>query len=112
MTVDELLARFPEIPRDLGSEPLLAELAEKCGSLLALATKPTPCATDQDAGNHYYLKLVGPLAIHGYGLSSRDKVLGQIRELLDRRDDDPEGFGASLLPEGVASGKGSGTSCA
>ena len=32
MTVDELLARFPEVPRDLSDEPILAEYVKAFGT--------------------------------------------------------------------------------
>jgi hypothetical protein len=111
MMLGELLARFPEIPRDLHDEPLLARLAETCGDLLQVARKPSACSRGHDAANHYYLKLVGPLSIYGYGLSSRDKVLGQIRDLVERREADPEGFAASLLPADTAPEEVRGPDC-
>ena len=43
MTVNELLALFPEVPRDLRDEPILAEYVKAFGPLLRLAQKPTPC---------------------------------------------------------------------
>src|SRR5713101_2651592 len=43
MTVDELLAHFPEVPRDLRDEPILAEYVKAFGPLLRLAQKPSPC---------------------------------------------------------------------
>ena len=100
MTVKELTARFPEIPADLHSEELLARFAESLGDLLRVARNPSNCAAEHDAGNHYYLKLVGPIAIYGYGLSSREQLLGEIRELLDRHASDPESFAESLIPSG------------
>ena len=45
MSVDELFARFPEIPADLRDEPVLAELAAACGELLAVAQRPSNCST-------------------------------------------------------------------
>ncbi len=99
MTVQELVAQFPEIPASLRGEPLLAQFAATCGDLLRVARKPSNCSTQYDAANHYYLKLIGPLAIHGYGLSSREKVLGQIQELVDRAQADPGRFPATLVPE-------------
>jgi hypothetical protein len=111
MTVNELLARFPEVPADLRDEPLLACFAEACGELLRSARKPSACATHHDAGNHYYLKLVGPLAIYGYGLSTRERVLAQLRELVDRRQTDPDGFARSLLPEDTAEREVRGPGC-
>lgn len=112
MTVDELIARFPEIPSDLHRESLLARFAETFSSLLRVAAKPSPCSTHHDAANHYYLKLIGPLSIYGYGLSSREKVEAQIGELLDRHAADPDGFAASLLPEEIAPAEIKGPGCA
>ena len=37
ITVDEFLARFPEVPRDLRDEPVLAEYVAAFGQLLRLA---------------------------------------------------------------------------
>jgi len=112
MTTDDLLARFPEIPSGLAGEPVLAELAAKCGALLSRAVKPAPCSTAYDEGNHYYMKLVAPLAIHGLGLSTREKVVAQMRELIGRHDADPAGFAASLLPPDVAPAEVRGPGCA
>jgi hypothetical protein len=97
MTVQELIRRFPEIPRDLHTEPLLVQFAETLGDLLAVAQNPSNCAAQYEASHHYYLKLIGPLKIYMYGLSSRDKVLRQLQELLERYHTDPSGFAASLL---------------
>ena len=41
MTVDELLARFPEVPGDLRDEPVLSEYSQAFGPLLRVARKPT-----------------------------------------------------------------------
>ena len=87
MTVQELCARFPEIPADLREEPALAELAERCGPLLAVAHKPGNCSTGYDAGNHYYMKLVSPIAVYAYGLATREKVVSGIRDLVERHQD-------------------------
>ena len=111
MNVQELYARFPEIPADLQDEPVMAEFAEQCGELLAVAHKPSNCSTEHDAGNHFYLKLISPLAIYGYGLATRDKVLGQIRDLVAHRRADPENFPASLLPANTADREVKGPGC-
>ena len=100
MTVQELAGRFPEIPQDLHDEPQLVQFAEVFGELLQMAQNPTNCSGEFGAGNHYYLKLIGPLKLYMYGLSSRDKVLAQMQELLDRHTADPAGFSTSLLPSG------------
>ena len=111
MTVKELLARFPEIPPGLRDEPVLARFAEAFDGLLRSARNPSPCATRHDAANHYYLKLIGPLAIHGYGLSTREQLLAELQELLDRGQADPDGFAQSLLPADTAAKEVRGPNC-
>jgi hypothetical protein len=96
MTVQELIRKFPEIPRDLHAEPLLVQFAETLGDLLEVAQNPSNCTAQYEASHHYYLKLIGPMKIYMYGLSSRDKVLRQLQELLERYHADPAGFAASL----------------
>ena len=97
MTVKDLVGKFPEIPQNLHEEPLLKRFAEVFGELLQVARKPSPCSTQHDPENHYYLKLIGPLSIHGYGLSTRENVLDQLQELLDRHQANPQGFASSLV---------------
>jgi len=101
MTVQELVRRFPEIPQDLHSEPLLAQFAAAFGALLQVAQNPSNCSAQYEAGHHYYLKLIGPIKIYMYGLAKREKVLQQLQGLLDRYHADPAGFAASLLPAGT-----------
>ena len=112
MRVQELIARFPEIPADLHQEPVLAELAEACGPLLAVARKPSACATEYDAANQYYLALITPIGIYGYGLAKREKLLQQLQELVDRQRTDPAGFAASLLPRETVVTEVKGPGCA
>ena len=92
MTPRDLVARFPEIPPDVHDSEVLARFAEIFDDLLAVARRPSPCAERHEASNHYYLKLIGPLSIYGYGLSTREKVEAQLQELLDRHAADPDGF--------------------
>tara|TARA_B100000929_G_scaffold149419_1_gene118453 strand:+ start:1626 stop:1964 length:339 start_codon:yes stop_codon:yes gene_type:complete len=101
MNVDELCARFPEISPELRNEPALSEFAATFGDLLAVAHKPSNCSTGHDPGNHFYLKLVGPITYFGYGLATRERVVEDMRDLLDAHAANPEGFVASLLPEGT-----------
>jgi len=112
MTVHELVARFPEIPPDLRDEPLLAQFAETFDDLLRQAQDPSACSQQYSAANHYYLKLIGPLKIYMYGLSTREKVRQQLQELLERHAADPDGFAASLLPEDTAPQEVKGPGCA
>jgi hypothetical protein len=111
MRVQELVQRFPEIPADLHDEPVLAELAESCGPLLAVARKPTACAAEYDAANQYYLALITPIGIYGYGLAKREQVLQQLQDLVDRQRADPAGFAASLLPQGTVATEVRGAGC-
>ena len=59
---------------------------------------PSNCSSGHDAGNHFYLKLIGPIGFYGYGLATRERVVEDLRALLAQRSADPEGFAASLLP--------------
>ncbi|HWP49782.1 MAG TPA: hypothetical protein VNM22_21680 [Candidatus Limnocylindrales bacterium] len=111
MTVQELIARFPEIPRDLHKEPVLAKFAATFGNLLSIAHKPSACSTQYDAGNHYYLKLIGPMDIYRYGLSTREKVLKQLQTFIDAYQADPQGFLAGLLPADTAAREVKGPGC-
>jgi hypothetical protein len=101
MTIQELMRRFPEIPRDLHDEPLLAQFAETFGDLLQVAQNPSNCAGQYEAHHHYYLKLIGPLKLYMYGLSNREKTLKQLQEFLERYQANPDGFVASLIPSGT-----------
>jgi hypothetical protein len=101
MTVDEFLARFPEVPRDLREEPLLAEYVTAFGPLLRLAQKPTPCmsrAGGGDAPQHFYLRLVNDLAIYGVGLARRDRTLARLQATLDQYRKQPATFACTLVP--------------
>lgn len=111
MTVDQLIARFPEIPADLRDEPVLAEFADKLHDLLSVARKPSACSTGHDSGNHFYLELVGPITYYGYGLATRERVLGDLQELIDRHDEDPEALAESLLPEDTRAREVKGPGC-
>ncbi len=101
MTIDELKSRFPEIPAELCDEPALAEFAEAFGAQLGVAEKPSACSVEQSAGNHYYMKLVNPIAIYAIGLAKREIVLKQIEDLVAGFRADPAGFAASLMPAGA-----------
>jgi len=96
MDVQELIEKFPEIPADLRGESILSRFAEVFGELLQVASNPSESSTRNNAGNHYYLKLIGPMSMYSYGLCTRARVLIQLRELLDRYEADPKGFAASL----------------
>ena len=99
MSVDELLARFPEVPRDLREEPTLQEYTRVFGPLLRLAEKPTPCMRDgADAQHVFYLKLVNDLAIYGIGLAKRDRTLARLTALLDQHLKQPATFACTLVP--------------
>ena len=101
MTVDEFLARYPEVPPDLRAEPVLAEYVAAFGPLLRIAQKPSPCVARDgggDAPHHFYTKLVNDLAIYGVGLATRERTLARLRATLDRYRQAPATFGCSLVP--------------
>ena len=99
MTVDELLARFPEVPRDLRDEPVLAEYAKAFGPQLRVARKPTPCMRDGgDAEHVFYTRLVNDLAIYGIGLAKRDRTLARLAALLEQHRKQPATFACGLVP--------------
>ncbi len=112
LTVAELVQRFPEIPKDLHTEPVLARFAATFGFLLRQAQDPSACSQQYSAGNYYYLKLVGPMKIHMYGLSTREKALQQLQEMLQQYERDPEGFVASLVPADAGEHEVRGPGCA
>ncbi len=97
MTPQQLILRFPEIKEDLHDEPLLAQFAETFGGMLQQAENPGACSGDYSPGNMYYLKLMGQIRLHMYGLATKDKVLAHMQEMLDRHAADPAGFADSLL---------------
>lgn len=97
MTVQELIFRFPEIPEDLHDEPLMARFAEALGRFLQEAVNPGACTADFAPSQHYYLKLLGPIRLYMYGLSTKEKVLAKIQEQLDRYHADPDGFADELV---------------
>jgi hypothetical protein len=98
MTIQELVRKFPEIPPDLHNEPLLAQFAETLGDLLQAAQNPSNCAGQYEAHHYYYLKLIGPLKLYMYGLSTREKTLKQLQDFLERYQANPDGFATSLIP--------------
>jgi hypothetical protein len=99
MTVDELLARFPEVPRDLRDEPILAEYVKAFGPLLRVAQKPSPCVGSRgDAQHVFYTRLVNDLAIYAIGLAKRDRTLVRLKATLDQYHLQPATFACTLVP--------------
>lgn len=99
MTVDELLARFPEVPRDLRDEPILAEYVKAFGTLLRVAQKPSPCVGSRGDVQHvFYTRLVNDLAIYAIGLAKRDRTLGRLQATLDQYRQQPATFACTLVP--------------
>jgi hypothetical protein len=106
MTVDELLARFPEIPRDLRDEPALAKYAAALGPLLRLAQKPSPCVgSGGDMEHVFYTRLVNDLAIYGLGLARRERTLARLQATLDQHAAQPATFACTLVPRKAPGGK-------
>jgi hypothetical protein len=109
MTVDEFLARFPEVPRDLRDEPVLAEYVSAFGPLLRLTRKPSPCiGSGGDMEHVFYTKLVNDLAIYGIGLAKRDRTLARLRTTLEDRAKQPATFACTLVPRKAPGAKRAG----
>jgi hypothetical protein len=99
MTVDEFLARFPEVPRDLRNEPVLAEYMAAFGPLLRRAQKPSPCVgSGGDMEHVFYTRLINDLAIYGIGLARRDRTLARLSALLEQHRKQPATFACTLVP--------------
>jgi hypothetical protein len=99
MTVDELLARFPEVPRDLQDEPVLAEYVKAFGPLLRVAEKPSPCVgSGGDAPHVFYIRLVNDLAIYRIGLAKRDRTLARLQATLGQYRQQPATYACTLVP--------------
>jgi hypothetical protein len=99
MTVGELLARFPEVPRDLADEPVLARYVAAFGPLLRLAQKPSPCVGDGGDMEHvFYTRLLNDLAIYGIGLARRERTLARLQATLDQHVKQPATFACTLVP--------------
>jgi hypothetical protein len=101
LTVDAFLALFPEVPRDLRDEAVLAEFVRAFGPQLRVAQKPSPCVARDgggDAPHHFYTRLVNDLAIYGIGLSKRERTLQRLEKLLDEYRKQPATFACTLVP--------------
>jgi len=101
MTVDSFFARFPEVPRDLRDEPVMAEFVRAFGAQLQVAQKPSPCVARADGGDaehHFYTRLVNDLAIYGIGLARRDRTLQRVERLLAEYRAQPATFACTLVP--------------
>src|SRR5215471_6779922 len=100
MSVDEFLARFPEVPCDLRDEAILTEYVRAFGPLLRLAQNPSPCIARDggDAPHAFYTRLVNDLAIYGVGLARRDRTLVRLQKTLDARAKQPATFACTLVP--------------
>ncbi len=106
LTVDEFLAHFPEVPRDLKDEPTLARYVAAFGPLLRLARKPSPCVgSGGDMEHVFYTRLVNDLAIYGLGLARRDRTLARLQAMLDQRATQPATFACTLVPRKAPGGK-------
>jgi len=99
MSVDELLARFPEVPKDLRHDPVMTEYVKAFGPLLRLARKPSPCVRDGgDAEHAFYTRLVNDLAVYGIGLATRDRTLRRLTAILEQYRAQPATFACMLVP--------------
>ena len=101
LTVDAFLAQFPEVPRDLRGEPVVAEFVRVFGPQLKVAEKPSPCVARDgggDAKHFFYTRLVNDLAIYGIGLAKRERTLQRLEKLLGEYRAQPATFACTLVP--------------
>src|SRR3990172_2767968 len=99
MTVEAFLARFPEVPRDLANEPIIAEYVDAFGPQLRVAQKPSPCVgAGGDAPHFFYTRLINDLAIYGIGLAKRDRTLARLQGTLAEYRKQPATFACTLVP--------------
>ena len=99
MTVEEVFARFPEVPPDLANEPILAEYVDAFGPQLRIAQKPSPCiGTGGDAQHVFYTRLINDLAIYGIGLAKRDRTLSRLQATLEQYRKQSATFACTLVP--------------
>ena len=101
MTVGAFLARFPEVPRDLRDEPVLAEFVRAFAPQIAVAEKPSPCVAKAGGGDvqhRFYTRLVNDLAIYGIGLARRDRTLQRLERLVAEYRAQPATFACTLVP--------------
>jgi hypothetical protein len=111
LTVDEFLARFPEVPHDLRAEPTLARYVAAFGPLLRVAQKPTPCVgSGGDMEHVFYTRLINDLAIYGIGRARRDRTLARLQATLDQRALQPATFACTLVPRKAPGEKRAGCS--
>jgi len=85
ITVEEFFARFPEVPRDLRDEPVLAEFVGAFGSQLRVARSPHVCGAgglQATPSTNFYTRLVNDLAVYGIGLARRERTLQRLEALL------------------------------
>lgn len=100
MTVDEFLARFPEVPGTLRDEPVLADYVSAFGSLLRIARKPTPCMGPDggDAEHQFYVKLINDLAIYGIGLARRERTIARLTARVEQYRKARATYACTLVP--------------
>lgn len=101
LTVDAFLGLFPEVPRDLRSEPVVAEYVRAFGPQLQVAEKPSPCVARDgggDAKHFFYTRLINDLAIYGIGLAKRERTLQRLEKLLAEYRAQPATFACTLVP--------------
>src|SRR3989442_12375467 len=102
MTVEEFFARFPEVPRDLRNEPVLAEFVRAFASQLRVAQKPSPCVAQAGAGDaehHFYTRLVNDLAVYGIGLARRERTLQRLQTPPPEDRPHPPTLACTLVPK-------------
>ncbi len=103
MRVEELISRFPEIPEVLRKDPVLETYADVFGGLLGKAVSPSACQGNQrTAENAIYMKLIAPMKILGYGLSTPEKTAAELEGLMKEHEEDAQKFLNEVIPPDVS----------
>ena len=96
-----------EIPEVLRKDPVLERYAEVFGGLLGRAVAPSPCqGSQQTAENAIYMKMIAPMKILGYGLSTRDQTAAELEGFMKDHEDDAQKFLNGVVPPDVSSTPG------
>ena len=101
--LEELVMRFPSIPRSLHGEPVLGRFAAAFDEELRRAQKPSPCSANQQTpANHLYMKLIGPLELVAIGLATKERAVADMTALIERAESDRDALRAELIPADAA----------
>lgn len=97
MTPEQLKARFPQIPPQLFGHPILDEIGATFGELLASASKPSNCSSNQMTRGHLtYMKLIAPMEVLKYGFIKPEQTVAKLQGFIEAYRADPAAFVAEM----------------